>query len=116
MPCSHQGDLTMNAATSLLLTRTHPPRTGRLAGLIALGLALSGSGTARAQTRYTIHPIVKRGDRAGDVTIRTLGGSFKVGGLNDDGQLTFVAENEAGGQALIQYRGSELIPIVAGAT
>jgi hypothetical protein len=79
---------------------------------LAAGLALLAPSVARAQTTYKIQPIVKAGDRAGNVQIKT-GGNFQIGTLNDNSQLIFVTENAAGGEALIQYADGKLTPIVA---
>jgi hypothetical protein len=81
---------------------------------LTVGLTLLAHGMAQAQTTYKIQPLVKFGDKAGDVVIKTDGGDFEIGTLNDNGQLVFVTENEAGGEMLIQYADGKLIPIVAG--
>jgi hypothetical protein len=84
----------------------------RLTGLALLGLTLLTPGAARAQASYKIQPIVKFGDKLGDVVIKTAGGDFEIGTLNDAGQLVFVTENDAGGETLIQFADGKFTPIV----
>jgi hypothetical protein len=73
-------------------------------------LTLLTGGIARAQTSYRIQPIVSLGDPVGGVRIKP-NGAFFVGGINDSGQVLFVADSAGGGQMLVQYADDQLIPI-----
>jgi hypothetical protein len=80
--------------------------------LLTLGLAALIASAVQAQTPYKIQPLVKLGDRVGDPSIAPTGG-FRIGSLNDNGQLVFVTQNAAGGQALIQHGDGKFTPIIA---
>lgn len=98
-----------------VMDRCSPPTRLALTAL-AVGLMFPIPVTARAADapRYTIKPIVQRGDPAGDLRIKSTGG-FEFGTLNDKGQVTFVTPNSAGGGMLVRYAGGVLTPIaVAG--
>ena len=77
---------------------------------LSLGLMLLAHGAAHAQT-YTLQPIVKLGDKVGNLTIKVDDGDFEVSALNDAGQLVFVTENEAGGEMLVQVADGKPTPI-----
>lgn len=85
--------------------------TWRLGALLScmLGLSLLLPGVARAQTAYTIQPIVKAGDTVGGVGIR---GSFSLSGLNDRGQLAFLASATPGNLALFAASDGQVSPLV----
>jgi hypothetical protein len=89
------------------------PQRGRLLkGLLpALCLALLIQGGARADTSYKLQSLLKSGDTVGGVKIGSLIGA---GTLNDAGQLLFLAENAAGGQALLLYAGGNFSALVVG--
>jgi hypothetical protein len=84
---------------------------GALWGLVAL--ALLAASAARSETLYTLQPIVKLGDTVAGITLRAAG-PLQVASLNDNGQLAFVARNEAGGEVLFQYGAGQFHPIVVG--
>jgi hypothetical protein len=84
--------------------------------VLGLMVALTplGAGSARA-AGYSVAPIVKFGDTVGTRLIQTgLDGTFEIGALNDNGQISLVTENAAGGELLIQYSNGTLTPIVVG--
>jgi hypothetical protein len=82
--------------------------------LALLGLTLLLPGAARAQTTYKIQPIVKLGDKVGDLQIKP-GGDFEIGTLNDNGQIVFVTENAAAGagEILLLYANGQFTPLFA---
>jgi hypothetical protein len=64
---------------------------------------------------YTIHPIAKFGDRAGRVLIPSgVDAGFEIGSLNNAGDLIFVTEDSAGGEALVLSSNDSLEPLVIG--
>jgi hypothetical protein len=79
--------------------------------LPALALTLLTQGGACADTTYKIQSLLKSGDTVRGVKIGSLIGA---GTLNDAGQLLFLAENAAGGQALLLYAGGTFSPLVVG--
>src|SRR5712691_979264 len=87
-----------------------------LKGVAGLLLALAVSPTARAaEITYKIKPIVKFGDRAGDVNIKPTNNGMAVLGLNDHGQIlfvTFTAENP-NGAAILRYAEDQFTTIAA---
>jgi hypothetical protein len=83
-------------------------RLRRLTGGL-LGLSLAVAGAVHAQTAYQIQPIVKRGDRVGDLI---LGRRFELGALDDDGRLFLAAESDPGREMLLQVAPGRIIPIV----
>jgi hypothetical protein len=85
-------------------------RFSRVPALLA-GLMLLADRVIWAQTSYQIQPIVSTGDLVGNVRIKA-NGAFFVGGMNDSGQILFVADNAAGGQLLLQFADGRLSPIV----
>jgi hypothetical protein len=86
---------------------------GRVSALIllALSLGLCSQGSVLAGGPYSIQPIIRLGDRMGDLLLKA-DGAFGVGALNDHGQLVFTAVTSTGSQTLIQYDGSKLTPLV----
>jgi hypothetical protein len=58
-----------------------------------------------------LEPIAKGGDAIGSLRIKP-GSPFFVGGLNDQGQVIFVADSASGGQMLLESTGGKLSPIV----
>jgi hypothetical protein len=80
------------------------------AGFALLIVALLTSRAVQADTTYQIRAIARQGDTAGPVTIKPRA-DFEVGTLNDRGQLAFVTENAAGGEALLLYTDGQLLPI-----
>jgi hypothetical protein len=86
--------------------------------VVATTLLLLGTTVVRADTRYSIQPIVKLGDSVAGVNVRIQNGSFHVQGLTDSGRVTFttfVAEYKPAGVAVIQYADGKFLPIaVAG--
>jgi len=81
--------------------------------LVVVGLALLAPGMARAQGSYKVQPIVKLGDKVGDLTIKA-DGDLEIGTLNDQGQIVFVTENAnpEGSEFLFQYADGQMIPLV----
>jgi hypothetical protein len=71
------------------------------------------SGAVRGDIPYRIQPIIKLGDKIGDLESKPAGGDLEIGMLNDHGQLVFVTENKAGGEMLIQYADGKFTPIAA---
>src|SRR5438034_739977 len=64
---------------------------------------------------YQLAPIVKFGDVVGSNQILTgRNGAFEIGALNDNGQISLVTENTAGGELLIRYSNGTLTPILVG--
>jgi hypothetical protein len=74
-------------------------------------LVLPVHDSARAETLYDIQPIVRVGDRVGNVLIS---GEFEIGALNDLGQLVFVTRDASGSQVLFHFSKGRLTPLVAG--
>lgn len=92
------------------------PGAARLLGLTVLAaasLTLFAPRPAGADTPYQIQPIVKLGDQVEDLKIS---GDFEIGGLNDNSQIAFVAENGTKGEILWQYADGKLTPIAGNDT
>jgi hypothetical protein len=87
------------------------PRAGAVVALLAV--ALLPSGAVQADTTYKIQAIAKQGDAAGTVKIKATA-DFELGTLNDRGQIAFVTETAAGGEALLLYTDGQLLPIHRG--
>jgi hypothetical protein len=84
------------------------------AGIALLLVALLPSRAVQADVTYRVQAIAKQGDTIGPVTIKPRA-DFEIGTLNDRGQLVFVTENAAGGEALLLYSDGTFTPIgVAG--
>jgi hypothetical protein len=67
----------------------------RLSLIILAGLTLLAPGASRAQSGYTVQAIIKVGDQdpGGDFTV-VPGGSFKLVGLNDSGEVVILAPGD----------------------
>jgi hypothetical protein len=93
--------------------KTRQVRRARTA-LALLGLTCLAPSAARAQHTYMIQPIVKLGDKIGDVQLK-VGGHFQVGTLNDQGQVIFAPSNASSGdnEALILHSDGKFTTIVA---
>jgi hypothetical protein len=79
---------------------------------LAVGLTLVGA-PGFADPGYRIQPILKVGDRVGDLRIAKPDfGPFDIGGLNDRGQIFIGTGSAAGGELLLQYGDDKLTPIV----
>jgi hypothetical protein len=78
---------------------------------LAVGLVLPVQGAARADIVYNSQVIARAGDKAGDIT---LGPSpeFQLAGLNDKGQLLFVATDAVAAGVILQYADARLAPVV----
>jgi len=83
---------------------------------LMLGLTLLAHPSARAQTSYDIQPIIKLGDRAGNVLLQAQDGYFDLGTLNDNGQIIFTATDSSDSETLIQYSSGTFTPIVSRGT
>src|SRR5438876_497572 len=80
---------------------------------IAVGLALIAPAASHAQVVYKLQPLARLGDTLGGVKTRgQADGDWEIGGLNDNGQMTVVTENAAGGEVLVQYSNGQFTPIV----
>jgi hypothetical protein len=86
------------------------PGPGRLLAAVA-GTMLAVCCAAWAAAPYQIQPIVKQGDRLGDLRVQSAG-AFFISSLNDGGQLVFLTNSSSGTQLLIQYADGRLTPIV----
>ena len=91
--------------------RSAPRAAGR--ALLALTFLAAGStlpapGAARA-AEYKIRPIVKLGDKMGDLVLKDGINELTIGGLNDNGQIVFSTQlaEAPNGAALIQYSSSD---------
>jgi hypothetical protein len=93
--------------------RSAPRAAGRAllaVTLLVAGSALLAPGAARAaDTQYKIRPIVKLGDKMGDIALKDGINELTIGGLNDNGQIVFSTQlaEAPNGAALIQYSSSD---------
>jgi hypothetical protein len=76
--------------------------------IVAAALLIT-HGAARAQTGYTITPIVKHGDKLGDLTVQAPLG---VVGISDSGEVMIARRITAGGNLLMRYADGKLSPLV----
>jgi hypothetical protein len=99
------------------------------AALVSIGVAGCGGGGGKSgspslvpgpgtggpgASALPIQTIARLGDPVGNSLIKSGGGYFGIGALNDSDQLLFSTANAAGGQLLLQYAGGRIIPIVSG--
>jgi hypothetical protein len=84
--------------------------------VLGLIVALTPLGARSALAAgYSALPVAMFGQTVGGSQIQTgLDGAFEVGALNDNGQISLVTENAAGGELLLQYSNGTLTPIVVG--
>jgi hypothetical protein len=77
-------------------------------------LTLVGTGSARA-AGYSILPVAHFGDLVGSARIQSgVDGDFEIGSLINNGAISFVTKNTAGGEMLAVYAGGALAPVVVG--
>jgi hypothetical protein len=80
--------------------------------VLAVGLMLLAPGAATPATNYTVQPILKVGEKAGDVLIPPDFG-LSVEALNDNGQILIMTLGpEAVPRWLFQYQAGQFTPIV----
>jgi hypothetical protein len=85
-------------------------RSRRFLALFLL-LSLAG-GAARAQQGWRLEPLLRLGDRVGELTLPATG-YFRVGMLNDAGQLLTVAKGPGAADLLLQLGAGTATPLVA---
>src|SRR5229473_1175051 len=68
-----------------------------------------------ADTPYKIQPIVKLGEKMGNIALKDGINELTIGGLNDNGQIVFSTQlaEAPDGAALIQCSGGKFTPIAA---
>src|SRR5712691_2564611 len=99
--------------------RSTPRAVGRvflaLTVLAASGALLAPGAARAADTQYKIQPIVKLGEKMGDIALKDGINELTIGGLNDNGQIVFSTQlaEAPNGAALIQYSGGKFTPIAA---
>src|SRR5262249_12428660 len=80
---------------------------------LCVGFLLLSAGALQAQTGYTVQPILRLGDPAGEVLLQTPYTYFDVETLNDKGQIVFSTADTDTSESLIQYSDGQFVPIVA---
>src|SRR4051812_16203777 len=87
----------------------------RWALLAVAGLVLAPRPVNANVPGYTIQTVAKLGDTVADLPI-AKSGYFQVGSLNDNGEITFIAQSGTNGEMLLQYSSTNgtVNPIVVG--
>src|SRR5690242_4081884 len=80
-------------------------RGGRLVAFAAALALLAPVAARAADAQYKIQPIVKLGEKMGDIALKDGINELTIGGLNDSGQIVFSTQlaEAPDGAALIQY-------------
>src|ERR1051326_223664 len=90
------------------------PILSLVAGMALLALSAARPSILVAPSAGIRFQVVARGgDSAGTIRLRS-DSSFAIGGLNDRGQITVVAESAPTGEVLLQCQDGKLFPIAVG--